>query len=43
MASESQTNLTEEAERQILKVAIPGSGVITMSGMAIEDAKTDQE
>lgn len=28
----SGENLKEEAENQILRVAIPGSGVVTMSG-----------
>lgn len=30
--TKSHKNLKDEAERQILRVAIPGSGVVTKSG-----------
>lgn len=41
--TESRKNLAEEAENQILKVTIPGSGVVTKSGIEKEDAGTTPE
>ena len=36
--SRTQKNLEDEAERQILQVTIPGSGVVTESGKEPEES-----
>lgn len=35
--TETHKNLKDEAERQILRVSIPGSGVVTKSGKALDE------
>lgn len=41
--AETRKDLKNEAERQILRVTIPGSGVVTKSGMEKEEVVDDSD